>query len=183
MDIKLYRNNSLSNVVNKNLTLVTTSSNAKFLEPYDEYSPVIRYRGKTNFDDVNYIGIEQSGSGGFVRYYFIENVTYKSPAIAIITCRLDVLKTYSTFIGSLKCYITRTSDSTLNKQYLMDNRPTFPNSNVEKLTFRDINDNVEGFVVPGESKDHQRNNGMYILTTLQAGYDDATPWPENYTPE
>lgn len=171
MDIKLYKNNSLSNVVNKSLTLVTTSSNAKFLEPYDEYAPVIRYRGKTNFDDVNYIGIEQSGSGGFTRYYFIENVTYKSPAIAIITCRLDVLKTYSTFIGSLTCYISRTADSTFGSPYLIDNRPTYPMNNIERKMFRDANGNVEGFVVPGEDTPHQQSNGAYIFVTLQAGYD------------
>ena len=184
MDIKLYRNNSLSNVVNKNLTLVTTSSNAKFLEPYDEYAPVIRYRGKTNFDDVNYIGIEQSGTGGFTRYYFIENVTYKSPAIALITCRLDVLKTYSTFIGTLKCYINRTKDPNYNNSYLPDNRPTLVYNNVTKLSFRDSNDNIEGFVVPGEGEADQKNKGIYILTTLQTGYDkDVTPWPGGYTPE
>ena len=171
MDIKLYHNNSLSNVVNKSITLVSTSSSAKFLEPYDEYAPVIRYRGKTNFDDVNYISVEQSGSGGFTRYYFLENVTYKSPNIALLTCRLDVLKTYQTFIESLTGYIERTEDSTFGSPYLMDNRPIYPMSNIEKKTFRDGNDNIEGFVIPGETEAHQKTAGTYVLVTLQKGYD------------
>ena len=169
MDIKLYHNNSLSNVVDKSLMLVSTSSSAKFLEPYDEYAPVIRYRGKTNFDDVNYIGIEQSGTGGFTRYYFLENVTYKSPNIALLTCRLDVLKTYSSFIEGLECYLSRASGAQGNA-YLMDSKRNLVYNNTEKKTFRDSNDQIVGFVVPGETKGHQRDNGMYVLVTLQDEY-------------
>lgn len=180
MDIKLYHNNSLSNAVNKAITLVSTSSSAKFLEPYDEYAPVIRYRGKTNFDDVNYISVEQSGSGGFTRYYFLENVTYKSPNIALLTCRLDVLKTYSDFIEGLECYLVRSGNK--GDAYLPDKRPLKVYNNVEKLSFRDSQDNIEGFVVPNESRDHQKNSGIYVLSTLQVGYSEPTPWPEGYTP-
>ena len=165
MDIKLYHNNSLSNVVNKSITLVSSSSSAKFLEPYDEYAPVIRYRGKTNFDDVNYIGIEQSGSGGFTRYYFLENVTYKSPNIALLTCRLDVLKTYSSFIEGLECYLSRSENQ--GDLYLPDARPCRVYNNISKLSFRDSNDNVEGFVVPGETRDEQSANGFYVISVLQ----------------
>lgn len=165
MDIKLYHNNSLSNVVNKSITLVSTSSSAKFLEPYDEYAPVIRYRGKTNFDDVNYIGIEQSGKGGFTRYYYLENVTYKSPNIALLTCRLDVLKTYSSFIGGLTCYLKR-SDNKGNK-YHLDNRQTGIENMIVKKTFRNSNDEVEGFVVPGEDRPHQAQHGLYVFTVMQ----------------
>ena len=181
MDIKLYHNNSLSNVVNKSITLVSSSSSAKFLEPYDEYAPVIRYRGKTNFDDVNYIGIEQSGSGGFTRYYFLENVTYKSPNIALLTCRLDVLKTYSSFIEGLECYLSRSENQ--GDLYLPDTRPVKVYNNVEKLSFRDSNDKIEGFVIPGETRGEQRNNGYFIVSVLQTGYaDSATPWPPDYHP-
>ena len=171
MDIKLYHNNSLSNVVNKSITLVSTSSYAKFLEPYDEYAPVIRYRGKTNFDDVNYISVEQSGSGGFTRYYFLENVTYKSPNIAILKCRLDVLKTYQTFIEGLTCYIERTDDATFKNPYMVDdNHPLYPMKNVERITFRDANDNIEGFVIPGESQADQKANGFYLMSVMTAGF-------------
>ena len=169
MDIKLYYNSSLSNVVDKNITLVSTSSSAKFLEPYDEYAPVIRYRGKTNFDDVNYIGIEESGTGGFTRYYFLEGVTYKSPNIAILNCRLDVLKTYSTFIKSLTCYLSRGSGVNGNK-YLADSRRNLIYNTTEKKTFRDSNNDIVGFVVPNESKAHQKSNGMYVLVTVQDEY-------------
>lgn len=168
MDIKLYHNNSLSNVVDKSLTLVSTSSSAKFLEPYDEYAPVIRYRGKTNFDDVNYISVEQSGSGGFTRYYFLENVTYKSPNIAILNCRLDVLKTYSTFIRSLKCYVTRCD--ALGDPYMQADRPQRVYNTIERKTFRDANNNVVGFVVPGESKLDQATHGVYVINVLHDGY-------------
>ena len=177
MDIKLYTYSGMSNVVDKTLTLVSTSSSAKFLEPYDEYAPVIRYRGKTNFDDVNYIGIEESGTGGFTRYYFIDDVTYKTPNIALIRCHLDVLKTYSSYISGLTCYIERTADPTFITEAAMDTRPLSTLKNIEKKTFRDVNDNVEGFVVPGETKDHQKDNGMYVLSVLTAGYGPAEVTP------
>ena len=181
MDIKLYHNNSLSNVVDKSLTLVSTSSSAKFLEPYDEYSPVIRYRGKTNFDDVNYVGIEQSGSGGFTRYYFLEGVTYKSPNIATLNCRLDVLMTYKTFIQGLSCYLERCADPSFGSKFLVDNRPVFPMRQTERLLFRDDNNKVEGFIRPGESEESQRARGFYVLLTLQAepgfhGYGDPSQY-------
>lgn len=177
--VKLYKTTSLPNVVNKVLgTAVATYSGAKFLEPCDEYMPVIRIRGKINFDDCNYL--ELSGDTG-TKYYFIEGVEMKSPAICHIRCRLDVLKTYSTFIGNLTCYLSRSeSDGEL---YLPDKRPMLVYNNVEKKTFRDINDNIEGFVVPGETMDHQKYNGYYILTTLQSGYDlNPEPWPSSFHP-
>lgn len=184
MNIVLMRNNSLTNVVDKNLTTVTTHSNAKFLDPYDEYAPVIRVKGKTNWDDVNYIKIDSSGTGNdtFTRYYFIEGVTIKSPQIAIVQCRLDVLKTYSTFIKSLTCYLNRTADPDFGSPYLMDNRPVYPMCEVEKMTFRDEDDNIQGFVIPGETTEHQKSNGYYVMTTLQTGYRDPTVWPIGYTP-
>ena len=170
MDIKLYHNNSLSNVVNKSITLVSTSSSAKFLEPYDEYAPVIRYRGKTNFEDVNYIVIEYSNlTNGFTRYYFIDGVTYKSPNIAIINCHLDVLMTYSTFIHGLKCYVTRCAKM-LGDPYMQADRPQRVYNNVERITFKNALGNPIGFVAPGESKAQQASNGIYVITVLHDGY-------------
>lgn len=172
MDIKLYHNNSLSNVVNKSITLVSTSSSAKFLEPYDEYAPVIRYRGKTNFDDVNYIVIEDSDlTNGFTRYYFIDGVTYKSPNIAIINCHLDVLMTYSTFIHGLKCYVTRCANM-LGDPYMQADRPQRVYNNIERKLFKDANNNTVGFVVPGETKAEQAARGVYIINVLHDGYKD-----------
>ena len=168
MHIRLYHNNSLSNVVNKSITVVADNDNAKFLEPYDEYAPVIRYRGKRNFDDVNYLCIDDSATGGFDRYYYVEDIVYTSPNIAVIKCRLDVLMTYKFFIESMKCYLLRSENH--GDLYMSDNRPTRVYSNVEKMTFRDANDNVEGFVVPNETPEHQAANGTYLLYTLQKGY-------------
>lgn len=172
MEIRLYHNNSLSNVVFKNISLVATTTSVKFLEPYDEYSPVIRYRGKRNFDDVNYLAIEDSdNTEGFTRYYYVESVEYQSPNIAHIVCRLDVLMTYKYFIESMKCYLLRSGNR--GDLYLPDDRPRRVYNNIVKMTFRDANDNVEGFVVPHESKADQRNNGFYVLSVLTAGYGPA----------
>ena len=168
MHIRLYHNNSLSNVVNKSITVVADNDNAKFLEPYDEYAPAIRYRGKWNFDDVNYVCVDDSATGGFDRYYFLENVEYKTPQIAILHCRLDVLMTYKFFIESLKCYLVRSGNK--GDLYLPDNRPCRVYSNVERKLFKDSNNRTEGFVVPNEDADAQAANGYYILTTLQRGY-------------
>ena len=173
VDVKLYKTTSLPNVVNKTLgTAVATYSGAKFLEPCDEYMPVIRIRGKINFDDCNYL--ELSGDTG-TKYYFIEGVEMKSPAICHIRCRLDVLKTYSTFIGNLTCYLSRSASD--GELYLPDKRPTLVYNNVEKLSFRDLNDNIEGFVIPGETELQQKNAGLYVLTIMQDQYGNPQPSP------
>ena len=177
MDIVLLRNNSLPNVVNKSLTLVTSHSNAKFLDPYDEYMPVIRVKGKTNWDDVNYIKVESTGTGNdqFARYYFIEGVTIKSPQIAVVQCRLDVLQTYSTFIGLLQCYVTRTGMNdvlgTNTDKYLVDSRPEEVFRTIEKKTFRDANDKVVGFLDPTESQVLQEEKGLYVISVIHDCYD------------
>lgn len=170
MNLILYRNNSLTNVVNKNLTAVTTHSNIKFLDPYNEYMPVVRVKGKSNWDDVNYFAITSSGTGNdsFMRYYFLEDVTIKSPQIAIIRGRLDVLKTYQTFIGSLQCYLTRSESH--GDEYLMDNKPRRIYNDVIKQTFKDIQGNVVGFVSPGQDTNTQKLLGTYVITTIQDGY-------------
>lgn len=164
--IKLYKTSSPPNAVNKSIFgTAGTYNNAKFLEPYDEYMPVIRIRGKISFDDCNYLLVTGNGDP---KYYFIEDVIVKSPAICHIKCRLDVLMTYYDFIKGLKCYLSRSaSDGNL---YLPDKRPTLVYNNVEKLSFRDMDGNIEGFVIPGETKEQQKEAGMYILTIMQNGY-------------
>src|SRR5574344_962747 len=155
MNIDLYYTPSLSNVVNKSLTLRTSNASAKFLDPYDEYMPIVRLRGRCNFDDVNYVCIKETGANAFERYYFLEDVTIKSPQIAIMRLRLDVLMTYKTFIKSLHCYLKR-SDSNGNG-YLPDSRPQLIYNNVEKLSFYDADNKIEGFVVPGETMQMQKD--------------------------
>lgn len=173
VDVKLYKTTSLPNVVNKTLgTAVATYSGAKFLEPYDEYMPIIRIRGKISFDDCNYLEVYGNGD---TKYYFIEDVIVKSPAICHIKCRLDVLKTYKTFIGNLTCYLSRSASD--GELYLPDKRPTLVFNNVEKLSFRDINDNIEGFVIPGETETQQKDAGLYVLTIMQDQYGDPQPSP------
>lgn len=187
MNIVLMRNNSLTNVVNKNLTTVTTHNNAKFLDPYDEYAPVIRVKGKTNWDDVNYCKIESNGTGNdiFTRYYFVEGVTIKSPQISILRCRLDVLQTYRTFIGTLQCYLTRSESH--GDEYLMDNKPRRIYNNVIKQTFKDIQGNVVGFVPPGQDTTTQKMLGTYVITTIQDDYwkysEDPDPDPDPTQPD
>lgn len=169
--VTLYKTNSMANKVTKTLgTAVATYSNAKFLEPYDEYAPVIRIRGKVSFDDCNYVRITGNGDD---KYYFIEGVTVKSPAICHLQCRMDVLMTFKLYIMQLQCYLKRSSSDGNN--FLPDSRQTLVYSNVTKLTFKDPNDNVEGFVVPGESIASQKNKGFYVLTTLQDQYGVTEP--------
>lgn len=176
VDVKLYKTTSLPNVVNKTLgTAVATYSNVKFLEPYDEYMPVIRIRGKVSFDDCNYLSVTGNGDP---KYYFIEGVEVKSPAISHVKCRLDVLKTYSAFISSLTCYLARTADKTFGDPYLRDNRPIYPMSNIEKLNFEDSYDHhQQGFVIPGETWDQQQGNGFYVLITCQSAQGDPETPP------
>ena len=180
--VTLYQTKAIPIKADKTLgTAVATYSNVKFLEPYDDTDPVIRIRGKINFDDANYLSVTGNGD---TKYYYITGVEVKSPAICHISCHKDVLKTHLAWIQQLQCYIKRSTSN--GDAYLPDTRPVRVYNNVEKLSFRDENDNVEGFVVPGETKEHQRLNGYYIYSTLQTGYGDPnnpnTPWPPNYVP-
>lgn len=170
MDIKLYHNASQSNVVNKTITLVATLSNAKFLDPYDEYAPVIKLKGYTNFDNTNYVVITDTsqGSDNFTRAYFIESVDIKSPSIAILHLRMDVLMTFKDYILQMRCYLARSESN--GDLYLPDNRPRRVYNNVSKLTFRDVQGNIEGFIRPGEDDTDQMNNGWYLITTIQDQY-------------
>lgn len=164
--VTLYQTNSIATKVDKTLgTAVATYSNVKFLEPYDEYSPTIRVRGKVNFDDANYLSVTGNGD---TKYYFIENVITKSPGICHIVCRKDVLMTHKLWLKQLQCYLSRSTSN--GNEYLPDNRPRLVYSNVEKLTFKDINNNVVGFVVPQETKEQQQENGFYVMSVLTNGF-------------
>lgn len=170
MDIKLYHTGDQTNVVNKTITLVATLSNAKFLDPYDEYAPVIKIKGYTNFDNTNYVVITDTahGSDNFSRAYFIEDIQIKSPSIAIMRLRMDVLMTFKDYIKQMRAYLSRSESN--GDLYLPDSRPRRVYNNVAKLTFKDAMGNIEGFITPDEDDTDQMNNGWYLITTLQDQY-------------
>lgn len=136
MNITFYKTNSRVNDLRKTLTSGKSYDNIKLKDETNILYPTIRL---LNFDGVikfNYCYIEK-----FNRYYFINNVTYLSNNIVELSCNVDVLMSYKSYIQNLKVITSR--QKTLGNNELVDNRlkllnyPTIETSTVFPKGFVD----------------------------------------------
>lgn len=152
VQITFYNNLSQNNVVDKELANGLTL-NGDILEPYDEYAP--RIRMTSSIGDRNYML-----SNGL--YYYVENVTRDLQGIYHISCRLDVLMSYSDYIRDMYGYVVRTG-----KYSGADIHPFVPDN-------RDVNavyKNVQKYEFPeAMGFAETESGGCYILITSQKGY-------------
>lgn len=189
---KLYQTPSFDNIIDKHLVLKETFTNARFLEPYDERYPSVKIKlPHDNLDYANYLEVYDDSQitapdEAFSRYYFIRNTVYKGGnRIAILSCELDLLMTYKDWIYSLRANVIRTdllnwnSDGSIPAQeFLFRNNITMGNMELQPSTGKftlhfpttSYDNNIAGFVSTSESLDHQKSNGIYVLTTIQTGY-------------
>lgn len=152
MTITLYKNQSLSNVVDKVLTSERVIEGVRLVdETFNEYNPSIIISGVTDFDGYNYFKFDD-------KYYFIQpdGIEWYTDTICTVTGQLDVLTTYKDFIRSLTAYVSRSesSGSTLIKD------------DDDVLSVQQLYDTIDfpnGF--SGLEED-----GCYILTVAQSGY-------------
>lgn len=148
MNITLYTNSSMSNVVDKKLTNAQNVSDISFLESFGDYSPKVRLGvspGSHNYAEIN------------GKFYFIEDVRHESDSIHYIYLRLDVLMTYKKEIRNLVGWVNRGGD---RAPYLVDNKEPIANYNsMETIEF------PAGF-------DETEEGGCYVILTSQSGYSD-----------
>lgn len=151
MDMVLYRNNSLSNVVDKVLTNSYTVSGTAFVLPYDERFPKIRVTGVSNYDNYNYFQIGN-------KYYYITKVEWKTNQESILSGELDLLMTYKSYIRGLTCYLKRSENH--STPYVNDNMETLQAN--QKFT-------IINFPYANALQDDEFG-GCYVLSVAQSGY-------------
>ena len=151
MTITLYKNQSLSNVVDKVLTSERVIEGVRLVdETFNEYNPSIIISGVTDFDGYNYFKFDD-------KYYFIQpdGIEWSTDTICTVKGQLDVLMTFKDVIRSLECYVERSNDE---QPYVQDDFDTLAcYQNQEVIDFN------EGF-------SEVEPDGVYIFMTAQKGY-------------
>lgn len=149
MNLILYRNESLANVVNKVLGTGTTVTGTAFVLPYDERFPSIRVTGVQSYDNYNYFEIDG-------KYYYITKVEWKTNQESILHGELDLLMTFKDYIKSLTCYLKRSDNHTT--PYINDEMQVLQcNQNYTIVPFEDT---------MKDDKDHC----LYVFVTSQRFY-------------
>ena len=111
MDINFYKNTSDNNVLNKNITLISTH-NIKLKDECNIMTPSILIHGDIS-NDINYAYIEKWG-----RYYYVRDKKSLNNGIYEINLTVDVLMSFKQKILTLKCIIDKQQDITnINKYY------------------------------------------------------------------
>ena len=151
MTITFYKNQSLSNVVDKVLTSERVIEGVRLVdETFNEYNPSIIISGVTDFDGYNYFKFDD-------KYYFIQpdGIEWSTDTICTVKGQLDVLMTFKDVIRSLECYVERSNDE---QPYVQDDFDTLAcYQNQEVIDFN------EGF-------SEVEPDGVYIFMTAQKGY-------------
>ena len=111
MNINFYKNTSDNNVLNKNITLISTH-NIKLKDECNIMTPSILIHGDIS-NDINYAYIEKWG-----RYYYVRDKKSLNNGIYEINLTVDVLMSFKQKILTLKCIIDKQQDlSNINKYY------------------------------------------------------------------
>lgn len=104
MTIKIYKNLSENNVLDKNITQLGNDLTGTLREACSIIDPVIKIEDYTNFNikNANYLYITEFG-----RYYYINNIVTITDKIFELHCHVDVLKTYSSSIRGCNAVVAR----------------------------------------------------------------------------
>ena len=108
MTVTFYNNTSDKRVLNKTLTGATAVSGVSLYDSTSVTAPVLKMSGgATKIVSFNYVYIADFG-----RYYYITDFTCENGYV-LISCKVDVLKTYATEIKACSC-IAKRSESDFN---------------------------------------------------------------------
>lgn len=104
MTIKIYKNLSDNNVLDKNITQMGSDLTGTLKEECSIIDPVITIEDFTSFDikSANYAYITEFG-----RYYYITNIICITDKLFELHMHVDVLKTYASEIRSNSAVISR----------------------------------------------------------------------------
>lgn len=114
MNIKLYKNNSNNNVLNKKITLIN-EYNILLKDNVDVYRPIIKIKTEL-LNKCNYVFIQD-----FNRYYYVVNKRSINIEIIELTLECDVLMSFREQILNLKCIIDKQENINLGNKYYDDN--------------------------------------------------------------
>lgn len=134
MQVTLYKNRSDNRVIDKSLTTIGTYSNVHLKDDTDVANPVFIFDANFNLNNINYIYAPTLG-----RYYYIDNVTL-SQQRQLVSCHVDVLMTYKTYLLNKSAIIGR-STSKFNT-YFVDN--DMPQINSSEITVTKFNNTFNG---------------------------------------
>lgn len=126
MQVTLYKNMSDNRVVNKSLTTIGTYNNVHLKDDTDVANPVFIFDATFNLNNINYIYAPTLG-----RYYYIDNVTL-SQQRQLVSCHVDVLMTYKTYLLSKSAIIGRSTNKF--NAYQIDGDIPMINSNEITIT-------------------------------------------------
>lgn len=152
MDVTLYRNFSVPNKLNKNLTQVAKYTGVQVVEETDDFDVTIRMTVPTDtlkWDNVNYF--EWDGA-----FYYLESVTKTANSISTVNGRMDVLMTYRGAVNALNVRAVR---STSNGSGRLED--------TERAITADSERTVVNFPNPISGSEA---TGVYVLTSSQSGY-------------
>lgn len=157
MDIFLYKTESASNVVNKNLEEVAHYTDVRLLDDTSILTPTIEVRESTIIDDlwtINYFYIPK-----FKRYYFVTDAV-ATAGMFRISGRVDVLRSYKSEILISSQIISR--QEKLQDRYLHDSM--IPISDKQEVIEAEF----------GETFDDENSLFILITTGQQSGSEGAT---------
>ena len=142
MNINFYKNTSDNNVLNKNITLISTH-NIKLKDECNIMTPSILIHGDIS-NDINYAYIEKWG-----RYYYVRDKKSLNNGIYEINLTVDVLMSFKEKILNLQCIIDKQQDSTNINKYYDDGSFTVSSKEfIETINFPNgFNDNGEFILI------------------------------------
>ena len=114
MNVKLYKNESNNNVLNKKIMLIS-EDNILLKYDIDVYRPIIKIKTEL-LNKCNYVFIED-----FKRYYYVVNKRSINNEIIELTLECDVLMSFREHILNLKCIIDKQENINLGNKYYDDN--------------------------------------------------------------
>lgn len=142
MNINFYKNTSDNNVLNKNITLISTH-NIKLKDECNIMAPSILIHGDIS-NDINYAYIEKWG-----RYYYVRDKKSLNNGIYEVNLTVDVLMSFKEKILNLQCIIDKQQDSTnINKYYNDGSFIVSSKEFIETINFPNgFNDNGEFILI------------------------------------
>ena len=116
MQIKFYKVTDDKRVIDKTLGTAKTKSSCQLIEPSSVINPSFTIDIDTSIYSYNYVYIAYFG-----RYYYINDITVIDGARMLVTCNVDVLKSFATPIKS--CTVNTRRNENNYDMYLPDDRP------------------------------------------------------------
>jgi len=105
MDVILYKNFSVENKIDKNITQVASYLGTQLVEPYDDFDISVKFtvaNSLLKWSNINYMQVDGA-------YYFVDSVEHLANGVELVHGRMDLLMTYKNSIGTLKVLAERSS--------------------------------------------------------------------------